>query len=164
MGAINESVFFFGSFIIEISYETMQFKWSDLGITSDFQLDEISKKMGLPKIQYIGFAEDLRKLPKGLSIINLGGSNRGGTHWTMLWVEFDRIIYFDSYGVGPEDRIIKLGGERQVIFNTKQVQRYEEEHCGVWVLLAAKAISDAKKNNKDTVEALDKFVDRYKAV
>jgi len=43
--------------------------FKELGITSDTQLREIAKKMGLPPIQYIGFAEDMPELRKGLSII-----------------------------------------------------------------------------------------------
>lgn len=134
--------------------------FNDLGITSDQQLVDLAKKMGL-KVNYIGFAEDMKKLPKdGLSIINLGDDNMGGSHWTMLWVEPDKITYFDSYGVGPENNIIKLAGDRQVIFNKKQVQRYEEEHCGVWVLCAAAAIA----NKKNKPQALEEYIDQFKQV
>lgn len=140
----------------------MTTKWENLGITSDTQLKQIAKEMKLPKINYIGFAEPMDKLPKGLSIINIGGELAGGTHWTMLWVEPKQLIYFDSYGVGPEDRIIKLAGDRKVIYNTKQVQRYEEQHCGIWVLLAALAIHEAQKNGSDTAIAINQFIDRFK--
>lgn len=130
----------------------------ELGITSDVQLRDIAKQMGLPKINYIGFAENLRSLPKdGLSIINLGSDNQGGTHWTMLWVEPESIIYFDSYGVGPEDNIIRLAEGRTIFFSSSQVQGYNEAHCGIWVLCAAKAIY--KKKQK--AQALNEFVDRF---
>lgn len=137
----------------------MDFK--GLGITSDGQLREIANKMDLPAISYIGFAEDLGNLHDGLSIINLGDSYRSGTHWVALWVEPKRLTYFDSYGVGPEDEIIQLAGDRKIHYNTKQVQRYEEAHCGVWALLAAKAIIDSKK---DSSEAIDDFVASFEAV
>ena len=136
----------------------MSFK--DLGITSDAQLNELAAKMGL-RVNYIGFADSLNKLPpNGLSIINLGDESRGGTHWTMLWVEDDSIYYMDSYGVGLENDIIRLAGRRRVIFNKKQIQRYEEEHCGVWVLMAAKYLSQ----KKDKAAALDEFISQFKAV
>jgi len=132
--------------------------FSELGITSDEQLRDIAKQMGLPKINYIGFAEDMRKLPKdGLSIINLGDDQQGGTHWTMLWVEKDYVIYFDSYGVGPEDNIIKLADKRTIAYNTKQIQGYTESFCGIWALCAAAFI--AKKKDKAT--ALNEFVDQF---
>lgn len=131
-------------------------KFSGLGITSDSQLRILAKSMGLPPIKYIGFAEDMKTLPNGLSIINIGGETVGGTHWTMLWVEPQRIIYSDSYGVGPEDNIILLANGRDIIYNIKQVQRYDEAHCGVWALLSAKAIFEKK--------GLDQFMDQYKSV
>lgn len=132
--------------------------FSELGITSDEQLRDIAKQIGLPKINYIGFAENLRKLPKdGLSIINLGDDQQGGTHWTMLWVEPEYVIYFDSYGVGPEDNIIRLAGRRTISYNTKQIQGYTESFCGIWALCAAAFI--AKKKHKAT--ALNEFVDQF---
>lgn len=140
-----------------------EFKWDTLGITSDQQLRQIAEWMGLPSISYIGFAEDLRKLPEGLSIINLGG-HQGGTHWTMLWAEPKMVIYCDSYGVGPEDNIIKLARGRPIIFNTKQVQRYDEAHCGIWVLLSALAIQDGKKRGIEPKKALDSFIGGFLAV
>ena len=69
----------------------------DLGITTDTQLVELAKKMKLPPIQYIGFAEDMPELKDGLSIINIGGDKWGGTHWTMLWAQPEYVIYSDSY-------------------------------------------------------------------
>jgi hypothetical protein len=117
--------------------------------------------MGLQKINYIGFSENLQELPKdGLSIINLGDNQQGGSHWTMLWVEPKYVIYFDSYGVGPEDNIIRLAGRRTISYNMKQIQGYTESFCGIWALCAAAFI--AKK--KDKAKALDEFVDQYNAV
>lgn len=139
------------------------YKFTDLGITSDAQLRQIAKDIGLPPIKYIGFAEDMQHLPEGLSIINLGGA-QGGTHWTFLYVDKKSVVYFDSYGVGPEDNIISLAGNRSISYNTKQIQRYEEEHCGVWALLAGKAIMDAKKLGISGKQAIDDFVSRYNSV
>lgn len=132
-----------------------------LGITSDGQLREIAEKIDIPGPNFIGFAEDLRELPGGISILNLGDHFRSGTHWVLLYTTPNQITYFDSYGVGPEDEIIQLAGDRKIHYNTKQVQRYEEEHCGVWALLAAKAIIDSKK---DSSEAIDDFVASFEAV
>lgn len=135
-----------------------------LGLTSDSQLLELAKKMGLPKINYIGFAENIRRLYNGLSIINLGDDSIGGTHWTLLWVDNDNIVYFDSYGVPPEDPIIQHSDKRNIFYNEKQVQGYSEEYCGVWVLMAAKAIYDGYKKNNDPVSGLVKFIDKFSAV
>lgn len=135
-------------------------RFEELGIISDDQLRNYAEQMGL-RINYIGFAENLRTLPEnGLSIIKLGSNHQGGTHWTMLWVEPEYVVYFDSYGVGPEDNIIRLAGRRTISYNTKQIQGYTESFCGIWALCAAAFI--AKKKHKAT--ALNEFVDQYNAV
>lgn len=139
------------------------YNFSELGITSDVQLRQIAKDIGLPVLKYIGFAEDMQYLPEGFSIINLGGV-QGGTHWTLLYADAERVVYFDSYGVGPEDNIIRLAGNRSISYNTKQIQRYEEAHCGVWVILALQAIMDAKKRGISGKQAIDDFVSRYNSV
>ena len=143
-----------------------------LGITSDQQLMKIANDLHLPPIQYIGFADDMKKLPIGLSIINLGNNRIGGTHWTLLWVDPDikgtkgtlrptaSIIYADSYGVGPEDYIIKLAGNKPIYWNTKQVQGYSESYCGIWALCFAAAISD----KKNTQQALSDYVSQYHTI
>jgi len=147
---VSKCVSFFDHLIYTMSF-------SDLGLTSETQLIDLARKMGM-KVNYVGFAESLNKLPpNGLSIINLGDESRGGTHWVMLWVEDATITYMDSYGVGPEDDIIRLAGKRRIIFNKKQIQRYEEEHCGVWVLLCAKFLSQ----KKDKATALNQFISRF---
>lgn len=143
----------------------MQF--SQLGITSDSQLLSLAKKAGM-QIRYIGFAEDMRSLEQGISIINLGDQHRGGSHWTLLlYPPQGNLIYFDSYGVGPEDSIVKLAKEagKHITYSTKQLQGYNESHCGIWVLMAAKDIWDSiKKEPASGGSALSSFVDKYTAV
>lgn len=133
---------------------------SGYGITSDHQLVELAAKMGLPPIQHIGFVEEMSSIPLGLSIINLGNNRMGGTHWTMLYSDPNEILYADSYGVGPEDKIIQLAGDKSIYWNTKQVQGYDETYCGIWVLCFAKAI--VGKKNKP--QALNDYVAQFDAV
>lgn len=132
-----------------------------LGMTTDSQLLELANRMGLPQINYIGFAEDLRRINNGLTIINLGDDFIGGTHWTIFWADNDNLVYFDSYGAPPEDNILRYAGNRTVSYNEKQVQGYHEEFCGVWVLLAGLAMYEGYKKNKDPAGALKAFIDSY---
>lgn len=136
------------------------YTFESLGITDGAQLRTIALQMGF-ELQYIGFAEDMRELPNGVSIINIGG-HQGGTHWTMLWADQHEVLYADSYATGPEDQIISLAHGRPLYYNNLQVQRYEEEHCGVWALLAGRAIM--KRGNTSPVDALDAFLSRYQPV
>ena len=41
----------------------------------------------------------LPKLKKGAYIINLDHSKNTGTHWVVIFVKKDEVIYFDSFGV-----------------------------------------------------------------
>lgn len=138
--------------------------WGSLGITSDATLRQLAAQMRLPKIKYIGFIEDLNAIPDGVSIINLGDNQLSGTHWVLLWSDPKQIIYSDSYGVGPEDRVIELAGDKPIYYNTRQVQGFKDSFCGIWVLLTAKAIVDAKKNGIDAHKALDTFMNSFEAV
>lgn len=133
------------------------------GLTTDDQLRELARDMGF-SLNYVGFAETLPKhLPIGFNIINLGGpeTNDQGTHWTMWYVDPSKqfSVYFDSYGVSPEDPIVSMS-PRPLIINKKQVQKYNEEYCGIWALMCASFINKAKNKKR----AVHDFVDRYNAV
>lgn len=121
------------------------------GISTNTQLSEFAKNDEIPLIE-INFAENILINKDGAYIINLGESGHG-THWTGLWVEKKKALdsggaqssppreafYFDSYGVGPEDILIKklkAYGIKDLKYNKGfEFQRYEEELCGMWVLM-----------------------------
>ena len=42
---------------------------------------------------------NLTKLKKGVYIIILDHSENTGTHWVLIFVKKDEVIYFDSFGV-----------------------------------------------------------------
>lgn len=131
------------------------------GITTDNQLRELARDMGF-SLNYVGFAENIPKhLPIGFNIINLGDNKIGGTHWTLWYVDplLKFSVYFDSYGGPPEDPILQKS-PYPIIVNGKQVQKYNEDYCGIWALTCASFINRAK----DKKIALNDFVDRYKSV
>jgi hypothetical protein len=133
------------------------------GITTDDQLRNLAKRMGFT-LNYVGFAENLPKhAPIGYNIINLGGpeTQNQGTHWVLWYVDpsLDFSVYFDSYGAPPEDRVLQLS-PLPMIVNGKQLQRYNEEYCGIWAITAAAFIH--RSSNKKS--ALSEFVDKYEAV
>jgi hypothetical protein len=134
----------------------------DLGIMSDEDLREWSKRLGF-NINRITFAENLdvnEEMPYGVNIINLGDDDIGGTHWVLWYVPRDdrSTYYFDSFGGPPEDPIVKLSFKhgRDVVCSRRQIQQLNESHCGVWALLMAKVLEDAKK--EDRKSAYTRFV------
>jgi hypothetical protein len=132
-------------------------EFEGLGIMSDLDLREWAKRLGFG-INKISFAENLNdngELPYGVNIINLGDDHIQGTHWVLWYVPKDdnKTYYFDSFGGPPEDNIVKLSfkHKRQVITSSRQIQQLNESHCGVWALLMAKVLTDAKKEDRQKV-------------
>jgi len=106
------------------------------GVSSNTDLDNFASRIGL-QIKEINFAESINITGDGAYVINLGEQGHA-THWTGLWIEHGKAFYFDSYGVGPEtillDKVEPYATE--VMYNDNyEFQRYEEELCGMWVLM-----------------------------
>lgn len=139
----------------------MEFR--DLGITSDIQLRDISRKLGMHEPIFIGFAEDLTALVNGGYIINLGDDYLGGTHWVLLYIENGLAVYSDSYGVGPEDEIIRLLNGRELVYSSKQIQRYEEYHCGIFALMLAQRLAGRDKK-MDIKDSFNSWLSQFRAV
>lgn len=134
-------------------------KINGFGITSADQLRELANRLNV-KINYIGFAEQLKHLPKpGFSIINLGDDTIGGTHWVLWYIDPQRKhdIYFDSYGAPPEDKIIELSKSDDIIINSKQVQGYYEQYCGIWAITAAAYLNRHVNKKKAFSDFIAKF-------
>ena len=52
----------------------------------------------------------LPKLKKGAYVINLDHSKNTGTHWVVIFVKEDEVMYYDSFGVEyiPNEIIEKI--------------------------------------------------------
>lgn len=130
------------------------------GITSNIDLIKLSKDLNL-KINYVGFAENLKnvKIRDGSYIINLGDNNIKGTHWTILHIKGNDAYYFDSFGVVPEDHLIKWLG-KNVQYNKKQLQGINKQFCGQWTILAMYYLQKKTGSLKDRIDLLtSRFID-----
>ena len=56
---------------------------------------------------------NLPKLKKGAYLINLDHSKNTGTHWVVIFVKYNEVIYFDSFGVEyiPKEIIERIGNK-----------------------------------------------------
>jgi hypothetical protein len=128
------------------------------GITSNIDLEELANLLNL-KVNYIGFAENLKgtKIKNGSYIINLGDDMIKGTHWTILHIKDKDAYYFDSFGVVPEDHLIKWLG-RDVQYNKKQLQSINSQFCGQWSILAMYYL---QKKNGSLKERVDKLTSKF---
>ena len=79
---------------------------------------------------------NLPKLKKGAYAINLDHSKNTGTHWVVLFVKEDEVIYFDSFGVEqiPEE-IIKSIKNKSIKSNIFRIQDYSSIMCGYFCIL-----------------------------
>lgn len=115
------------------------------GLTSDDQLRKLAIDIGI-NINYIGFAENIKKPLTGLNIINLGDHQIGGTHWTSVYVNGKNSFYYDSFAAPPEDILLKYLPKNVIYNDYFQSQDINEELCGIWALVFLKNMSTLKKN------------------
>jgi len=64
------------------------------------------------------------------------------THWIALCVKNDTVIYFDSFGVVPPLKILRLIkkysheiGEIEYMYNKKEIQNINGGYCGEYCIL-----------------------------
>ena len=75
-----------------------------------------------------------KDLKKEAYAINLDHSKNIGTHWVVIFVKKDGVIYFESFGVEyiPEE-IKKSIGNKNIKTNIFRIQDYNLIMCGYFV-------------------------------
>ena len=75
-------------------------------------------------------------IKKGAYIINLDHSENTRTHWVVIFVKSNEVIYFDSFGVEyiPEE-IKKSIGNKNIKTNIFRIQDYNSIMCGYFCIL-----------------------------
>ena len=116
------------------------------GSTSNFQLLDWSKQLGIPKL-YVRMANELgdlvrlkRKTNKPLYIIcNYQSTKDIGTHWTALYKYKDNAYFFDPYGIQPfpEAKNFLESG----VYSTFRIQPDGSKMCGVLCLFVLYRLS-----------------------
>lgn len=100
-------------------------------MTFDYQLDDWCKKLKIP--DYNGtfkLQDDTGYKKKGSYIINLNGQS----HWCLLLVDKDgKARWFDSFGVVPPQKIVKLFPK--VSWNKTDFQKLTNQDCGQYCVL-----------------------------
>ena len=75
------------------------------------------------------------KIKEGAYIINLDEYENTGTHWVSLFVEANKVIYFDSFGIEhiPKE-INKFIGNNNIKSNIFRIQAYDSIICGYFCI------------------------------
>ena len=89
---------------------------------------------------------NLPKLKNGAYIINLGHSRNTGTHWIVIFLKNNEVIYFDSFGVEhiPKEIIDKIGN-KNIKSNIFRIQDNNSIMCGYFCILFIEHMLNNKK-------------------
>lgn len=73
----------------------------------------------------------------GFYIINMEPSswNGDGTHWVSFYIDANKIIYFDGFGVEPPNDVLMLCKHRRLYWNRREIQASTSTACG-WFAIA----------------------------
>ena len=88
-----------------------------------------------PKFNGVYSRNNLPKIKDGAYIINIDGYESIGTHWIALYLNANKIVYIDSFGVQhiPKE-IKKIVGNKNVITNIYRIQAYDSIMCGYFCI------------------------------
>lgn len=100
--------------------------------TSNTQLEELCKKLGIPLRGVLMKNQLNGDLQDGNYIINLENMNQGGSHWTCFVKKGRTIFYSDSFGVYPPQNLQDLADKHnyQIYYNSSVFQDIKSQACG----------------------------------
>ena len=90
-----------------------------------------------PRFNSVYSRNNLPKLKRGAYVINPDHSKNTGTHWIVVFVKSNEVIYFDSFGVEhiPKE-ILKFIGNKNIKSNIFRIQDYNFSiMCGYYCIL-----------------------------
>ncbi len=102
------------------------------GASSEEDLHKLAESVGLD-LNFIGSMFDLPKklnVGKYIMLIHPSREERTG-HWIAIDVWPNEVLYFDSYGQPPPQRVV-ASTKKPIYYNNKQIQALNHSHCGVY--------------------------------
>ena len=75
-------------------------------------------------------------------IMNLDTISQGGSHWVAMFFSPDFAVYFDSFGVPPDNRSLDCleKYDKPVQFSEEQIQEDQSEECGYYSMAFVRAM------------------------
>ena len=75
------------------------------------------------------------KIKKGAYVINLDEYENTGTHWIVLFVKTNEVIYFDSFGIKHIPKDIEHDiGNKEIKASIFRLQAYDSIMCGYYCI------------------------------
>jgi hypothetical protein len=102
------------------------------------------------KLYHGCFLKDLLpKKPKiGWYIVNLQSSGQGnGTHWTMIYIDKIKCVYFDSFGAYPPEEVYRFmkKSHKLCLMSDMELQNIDSVVCGYYCLYFINELSKGRK-------------------
>jgi len=118
-------------------------------LLSNFDLDDISKKMKIPITEIIPKDQLKGKLSDGRYIINLENTGQSGSHWVCFLKHNNIVYYFDSFGVYPVQQLVNICNKYkyELFYNLTQIQDKKSILCGWFCLGFLKYLQTSKNKN-----------------
>ena len=115
---------------------------------TNFEIQKCYQKE--PRLNEVHFRDKLPdKIKDGAYVINSAEYSDIGTHWIALYLLNNNITYFDSFGVEPILKEIKIFVDKFIVVtNTFRIQAYVSVMCGYFCIgftgfmLAGKTLTD----------------------
>ena len=104
-----------------------------------------------PRFNGVYSRNSLPKTKSGAYVINIDHSKNTGTHWVVLFVKKDEVIYFVSFGVEylPKE-IKKFIKNKDIKTNIFRIQDYNSIMCGYFCILFIEFMFKGKTLNDFT--------------
>ena len=109
----------------------------------NYEIQEYFKDEKRFKVVYS--RDNLPKLKKGAYVINSDHSKNTGTHWVVIFVKKDEVIYFDSFVVEciPKEIMEKIGN-KNIKTSIFRIQDKNSITCGYFCILFIEYILNNK--------------------
>ena len=101
-----------------------------LDTSTNFDLLKWAKELKIHNFKVLMKNElyKLKKTKKNFIICNYQTTKEGGTHWTALYKNKDKVYYFDSYGLQPDFEVLNFLDKG--VYSTFKIQKDNARYCG----------------------------------
>jgi hypothetical protein len=102
------------------------------------------------------------KAKLGFYICNLDDVTGPGTHWVTFLVLDKYVVYYDPFGLSvPKQVITFIGKNRQIVYNSDQIQHIKSEACGYYNIDFIQWFSKFKSSDLNSIRKIGHHLSKY---
>jgi hypothetical protein len=100
--------------------------------------DEIQEILKDNNIDGVFAIDTLPRKPIKAGVVNFDKFLSNGTHWVCYFIDGNNADYFDSFGRAPPEEILKLLKNKNIVYNSFEIQDIKSSECGLLCILYLK--------------------------